>query len=776
MSRRGSARRSKTRGIVGKVLLITVLTIVLLGLFGAGYLYIRYGDRLKSLYNHAYILVHASTPDTFRACETSECYYSDGSIMQILKAEKDVYYLEYEDIPKEAINALLAVEDRKFYTHKGYDIYAIARAAKAYIENDGEIRQGGSTITQQLARTVFLTNEKTVERKVTEIFTAAQLEKRYSKEDILEFYLNNIYFANGYYGIEAAAKGYFGCGANELGLSQLAFLAGIPNSPNAYNPKTHLEAAIERRDSVLYQMKQINMISEDEYEAALAVKIELKDRPRQRNNYEETFVYNSVVKSIMQVEGFEFRTDFLGEEDKALYAEMYEEEYYKIKRDLFRKGYRIYTSIDKEKQKLLQSAIDEELSGFEDKTDEGVYKLQASGVTIDNDTGFVTAIVGGRTDSYDGYTLNRAYQSPRQPGSSIKPLIVYLPALERGYTPDTIVLDEYFSGGPRNSGDVYSGEITLRRAVTVSKNTVAWKLFCEGGIENGLSYLIKMGFAHISDKDYYPAASLGGLSYGATALEMAGAYATIENEGVYRTPTCVLKVTDSKGEVILDNTDATGLEPKAIQRKRIYKREAALEMTDMLQTVMAEGTGRKMKLDGMSCAGKTGTTTNHKDGWFCGFTPYYTTAVWVGYDYPKTMDDLMGNTYPGQIWKTYMEKIHKGLENRDFVLPADERASNNEADEAEEDLEDSYDLILSPDPILKPEETDIWTVVYGEKDGYGEMTEILPEEGMNWIEPLEGYEWTEPEEWDEEESSNPVEDEEASISQMIIIEEEEVDE
>lgn len=682
-------KEKKNKSRVGKIVKRSLLCLFLLFflalLIGFVVIWSKYGDKLKTLKAEANAIAAGSKKEDFRANETSVCYWADGSVMSVLKGEKDVYYLEYDAIPKNCINAMLATEDRKFYEHSGYDIYAIIRAAKAYIDHEGEIRQGGSTITQQLARTVYLTNEKTVERKVKEIFLAVGLEKKYTKNEILEFYINNIYFANGYYGIQAASIGYFGKPAGELTLSEAAFLCGIPNSPSDYNPLKCFDNAIERRNSVLKQMKDNKDITKEEYEAAVKEQIVLTSSPkRERYNYAETFTYHSAILALMKQEGFSLRNDFYSDSDKEEYEELYEEEYYRLKRSLYTHGYRIYTSLNREKQEALQEAIDSGLSEFDEKYENGIYALQAAGVCIDNDTGYVVAMIGGREQEFDGYTLNRAYQSPRQPGSSIKPLVVYTPAFERGLYPDSKVLDSKFEGGPKNSGGVYSGEIDIRYAVSVSKNTVAWKLFEELTPKVGLSYLKRMGFSHLVNRDYVPAASLGGLTYGVTALEMSGAYAALFNDGVFRTPTCIQRISDADG-----NTVAAGYGNEN-DRIRIYEANAARMMTDTLKTVMTSGTGRRLALPGHTSAGKTGTTENQRDGWFAGYTAYYTAVIWVGYDYPKEMKELMGNTYPGYIWQSFMEKIHEGLPDKDFEPYEDNRpdSEKNPKGSGDDDMTD----------------------------------------------------------------------------------------
>ena len=306
----------------------------------------------------------------------------------------------------------------------------------------------------------------------------------------------------------------------------------------------------------------------------------------------------------------------------------------------------------------MQKAIDDNLAGFKEKGTDGVYKMQGSAVSIDNKTGRVVAIVGGRSQKTEGYSLNRAYQSHRQPGSSIKPLVVYTPTLERGSTASTTVHDYKFNGGPSNSGGRYYGYVSLRFAVEQSLNTVAWQLFEKLTPEVGLNYLLQMQFNKIVSNDYRAPASLGGLTYGASSLEMASAYATLENDGVFREPTCIIKILDADGNTVVGDT---------VREKKVYDEDAAHAMVDSMKGVFTRGTARGLSLsNGMVCAGKTGTTNDHKDGWFCGFTPYYTTAVWIGYDTPKEVSDLYGSSYPGRTWKQYMEAIHEGLEVKDF--------------------------------------------------------------------------------------------------------------
>lgn len=640
-------------GIVIKIIIALLLAIVVIG---GVLIYMKYGKKLIAMESDAKKIVSKSTMETFRQNETSIIYDANGNIMSKLKGEKDVYYIKYSDIPQVAVDAITSIEDKNFFKHKGYDLKAIIRAGLAYIKNKGVITQGGSTITQQLARNIFLSFEESWQRKAREVFIAIELEKKYTKKEIMEFYLNNIYFANGYYGIQSASLGYFGKGVNSLSLSQITFLLSIPNSPTRYNPYENIEGTLARRDRILDQMVLDGKISEAEASKAKSEEIKLKAPKVEKSSYALTFALDRAVKALMKSEGFNFRYSFNSDEDRKAYNENYSEVYSSCQTRLYSGGYRIYTSIDPEKQKLLQDTVDSGLSVSSEKSKSGIYSLQGAAVTIDNSSGRVVAIVGGRSQKLKGSTLNRAYQSFRQPGSTIKPLIVYTPAFEQGYTPESMVKDEKIEGGPVNADGVFSGNMTILDALAKSKNTVAWKLFTEISPAIGIGKLLDMGFSAIADTDYYPSAALGGFTKGVNAVEMASAYATIENGGEFREPTCIMKMTDSSGNDIV----ADGFYQKGTS-KYIYDENACKMMITCMEAVMTKGTGVGGKLATMPCAGKTGTTNDSKDLWFVGFTKYYTTSVWVGYDIPKSLAGLTYTATPLGIWKTYMDSINNGL-------------------------------------------------------------------------------------------------------------------
>lgn len=678
----------KRNGLLWRVLKIwgicLMLAFCVLGVIAVK----RVGIPVVTMYKEATKDVAKSSKDTFQAEQTSLVYDVDGNEIKKLKQEKDVSYLDYEDIPDAAKLAIISIEDKNFTTHHGIDIEGIARAGVSLVLNRGNITMGGSTITQQLARNVFLGYEKTYSRKIKEMFIAVALEQKYTKQEILEFYLNNVYFANGYYGIESASEAYFNKEAKDLSISQIAFLCSIPNSPNRYDPYKHKDSTQKRRDRILKNMYEDGYISQSQYEKSLDEKITIMPKKETTtNDYAETYILKCATEALMKEQGFEFKTTFASDSEKEKYNEEYDELYNTCKKSLYSAGYRIYTSIDMEKQKQLQDSVSSQLSMFTEKTDDGVYKVQGAAVSIDNSTGKVAAIVGGREEDQEGYGLNRAYQSFRQPGSAIKPILVYTPALERGYTPDSTLDDSRMTGSDAvsNAGYSYSGAISLRRAVEKSSNVATYRLYEELGPRSCMKYLEALNFKGLDKKDYKYNQTLciGGFTNGTTVIEMAAGYATIANDGEYRTPDCIIKITDAKGNDIV---------PEDTSTKSVYSSSASRMMTSVLQSCVteSEGTAHVCQLDvDMPAACKTGTTNDYVDGWLCGYTPYYTTAVWVGMDKYKSVDNLKGNTYPASIWTNYMNKIHQGLPRKEFesYLGDTESTTETTTETTEDDIE-----------------------------------------------------------------------------------------
>ena len=525
--------------------------------------------------------------------------------------------------------------------------------------------QGGSTITQQVIKNTYLTQERTFTRKIVEILLAPELEKKYSKADIMEFYCNTNFYGHRCYGVEAASLYYFGKHAEDLAPEEAAVLIGISNSPSAYDPVSHPDASKNKRDDVLKSMNEVGYLSNEDYEKAVSspLKIVQKETEGTDENYQSSYAIHCAALELMKMDGFEFQYTFDNKEDYTLYSERYTTAYSEQSDRIRAGGFQIYTSLDSGLQAVLQTQIDASLSGFTELQENGKFALQGAGVIVDNKTNYVTAIVGGR-GADDPF--NRAYLSARQPGSTIKPLIDYGPAFDTGeYYPTRMVNDHKWEKGPSNSGRRYFGNVTVREALNRSLNTVAWQILEDIGIDFGLSYLGEMEFQKLSYVDnQVPSLSIGGFTNGVRVVDMAKGYSTLANGGVYNDRTCIVKILHEKeSELTKDMT------PFA---KQVYRSDSAFMLTDVLKGTFTSpyGTGRGLGLENdMPAAGKTGTTNSSKDTWFCGYTPYYTAAVWVGYDIPRNMPGIYGATYAGKIWKNVMDEIHQGLPPLDWEQP-----------------------------------------------------------------------------------------------------------
>ena len=662
--------------------------------------------------------VENSTYDDFKLTESSYVYDSDGELLAKLKADMDSKYLKYEDIPVEVIDAFVAVEDRTFWDNPGIDIKGLIRVGVDFIKTKGEEMHGASTITQQLARNIYLTHEVSIERKAKEMLIALKLTDKYSKEDIIEFYCNDICFGNAYYGIQAASIGYFNKDVSELSLSQIAYLCAIPNSPEYYNPYKHPERAVERRDKILGDMLEMEFISNYEYNKAISEEIVIEKPTYEFNDYMTTYAVDCAVHYILELDNFSFRYNFEDMDDYEAYNSRYLAAYADAKNKLYSGGYKVYTSLDSTVQANLQNILDEQLS-FSKEINEatGSYDLQGAVTAYDNMSGKVIAVIGGRSQEEPSqtYSLNRAYQSYRQPGSTIKPLVVYTPALMNGYKTTSTVFNISISEAKKKGVDVQklTGDMmSLRSALEWSKNGVAWQIFDKLGADECMSYLNEMEFRQICPNDYFNASSLGGLTYGTTTVEMAGAYATLQNHGTYRQPTCIVSMLDRNGVDIY----------KEPEEKQVYSARAADNMVDMMKGVLTRGTAAKLGWSrasgGMAAAAKTGTTNDCKDGWLCGFTPYYTVSVWVGYDKPRVMSNLYGATYPGNIWKASMlsliedKELIKDFEEADYELYGEVEEEFVMSDDLPEHAYELYLPGRSDDEVL----SDNYTVYDHRKD------------------------------------------------------------
>ena len=664
----GSRRRLVTAlGITGWLFkgVLSVFTAAFLIMAAAGLiLYAAVKPELDKCREIAYDKLAQMDRSDFSMLSDTVIYDKDGKQIGLINAGH-YQYMDINHISMNLQNGYIAQEDRRFKNHNGVDWIATFRAGLALIKHGGEVTQGGSTITQQVIKNTYLTQERTFTRKIVEILLAPELEKKYSKADIIEFYCNTNFYGHRCYGVEAASLYYFGKHAEDLAPEEAAVLIGISNSPSAYDPVSHPNASKNKRDDVLKSMNEVGYLSNEDYEKAVSspLKIVQKETEGTDENYQSSYAIHCAALELMKMDGFEFQYTFDNKEDYTLYSERYTTAYSEQSDRIRAGGFQIYTSLDSGLQAVLQTQIDASLSGFTELQENGKFALQGAGVIVDNKTNYVTAIVGGR-GADDPF--NRAYLSARQPGSTIKPLIDYGPAFDTGeYYPTRMVNDHKWEKGPSNSGRRYFGNVTVREALNRSLNTVAWQILEDIGIDFGLSYLGEMEFQKLSYVDnQVPSLSIGGFTNGVRVVDMAKGYSTLANGGVYNDRTCIVKILHEKeGELTKDMT------PFA---KQVYRSDSAFMLTDVLKGTFTSpyGTGRGLGLENdMPAAGKTGTTNSSKDTWFCGYTPYYTAAVWVGYDIPRNMLGIYGATYAGKIWKNVMDEIHQGLPPLDWEQP-----------------------------------------------------------------------------------------------------------
>lgn len=664
----GSRRRLVTAlGITGWLFkgVLSVFTAAFLIMAAAGLiLYAAVKPELDKCREIAYDKLAQMDRSDFSMLSDTVIYDKDGKQIGLINAGH-YQYMDINHISMNLQNGYIAQEDRRFKNHNGVDWIATFRAGLALIKHGGEVTQGGSTITQQVIKNTYLTQERTFTRKIVEILLAPELEKKYSKADIMEFYCNTNFYGHRCYGVEAASLYYFGKHAEDLAPEEAAVLIGISNSPSAYDPVSHPDASKNKRDDVLKSMNEVGYLSNEDYEKAVSspLKIVQKETEGTDENYQSSYAIHCAALELMKMDGFEFQYTFDNKEDYTLYSERYTAAYSEQSDRIRAGGFQIYTSLDSGLQAVLQTQIDASLSGFTELQENGKFALQGAGVIVDNKTNYVTAIVGGR-GADDPF--NRAYLSARQPGSTIKPLIDYGPAFDTGeYYPTRMVNDHKWEKGPSNSGRRYFGNVTVREALNRSLNTVAWQILEDIGIDFGLSYLGEMEFQKLSYVDnQVPSLSIGGFTNGVRVVDMAKGYSTLANGGVYNDRTCIVKILHEKeSELTKDMT------PFA---KQVYRSDSAFMLTDVLKGTFTSpyGTGRGLGLENdMPAAGKTGTTNSSKDTWFCGYTPYYTAAVWVGYDIPRNMPGIYGATYAGKIWKNVMDEIHQGLPPLDWEQP-----------------------------------------------------------------------------------------------------------
>ena len=638
-----------------------LILCVLIGLL----IYAKVRPELDQCREVAYDKLAQMQRKDFHMLSDTEIYDKNDQLIGLINAGH-YEYVPISQISMNLQNAYIAQEDRRFKSHTGVDWIATFRAGLALIKNRGEITQGGSTITQQVVKNTYLTQEQSFTRKIVEILLAPEIEKKYSKADIMEFYCNTNFYGNHCYGVEAASRYYFGKDASDLESYEAAVLVGISNSPTAYNPVRNPEASLKKRNDVLHSMLEVGYLSEDAYESAISQPLSIvqEESEGSNENYMSSYAIHCAALALMKLDNFQFQYIFKDKSDYDTYMENYQATYTEKADDIRAGGYRIYTTLDQDLQTALQSQLDNVLSPYTELQDNGKYALQGAGVIVDNMTNSVVAVVGGR-GTEDVY--NRAYLSARQPGSTIKPLIDYAPAFDTGeYYPARLVNDHKWENGPSNSGGSYYGNVSVREALNRSLNTVAWQILTDIGVDYGLNYLGEMEFQKLTYIDNgVPSLSIGGFTNGVRVVDMAKAYSTLANGGVYNDQTCIRRIDHEHNGELTKNLKA--------HSQVVYQQDSAYMLTDILKGTLTEsyGTGYGLALENdMPAAGKTGTTNSSKDTWFCGYTRYYTTAIWVGYDTPRAMPGIYGKTYAGKIWKQVMDQIHEGKEPLDWEQPA----------------------------------------------------------------------------------------------------------
>jgi len=648
---------------------------------------------------------------------------SDGDVelLQVIHSTTDRQWVPYEDIPEELIQATVALEDKRFYEHQGVDWITTVKACLNMFMG-GSSQFGGSTITQQLIKNLFLTEDEraddvTVQRKLLEIFRALEFEKRYDKDVIIEYYLNVIFFGRGCYGVQSAAETYFGKELKDMTVAEYASLISITNNPYRYDPyrpeptSSYKTGAEENRTRQLYCLKEMlsqGWLTQKEYDKAVAQQMEFKSGIDPEDRWAECLVetcgYEGAVRTLIHEETgyrcpicgewidvkgnnsqevYSYYVDtvildlasYLAEQDGLVWSELD-----KITRDNYlmliqRRGYNIYTPINLD----IQAQVDKIYQDLNEipETRSG-QQLQSAIVVIDNVTGDIVAMAGGVGEKTDSLILNRATQSRLQTGSSIKPISVYAPAFELGViTPATVISDMplyYKANGdpwPRNDSKTYAYSRTVLQGVVNSLNAICVNTLDAIGTQYSYNFaknkfnLTGLTDRHVtssgsvmSDIDMAPLGT-GSLTVGVTVRDMASAYATFANGGVWREGRTFTKVYDSDGNLVIDNTQDS---------EAILSQKTVDYMNYCLDQAIESGTGKKANFSGMDICGKTGTTANSKDRYFCGYTGYYTAAVWCGYDQPEVIKLVGDTTNPSiQLWKKVMEPIHDGLESIPLV-------------------------------------------------------------------------------------------------------------
>lgn len=676
-------KKKKKGSVTKKVILIIVLVLLFLILAGGAVT--------------AYLVVtnYNELPEWTEIEQEgkSQIYDRDGEFLVEIRGEENRDVVDYSAFPQYLIDAVIATEDTRFYEHNGIDFVRVIGAAIADLKS-GSASQGGSTITMQLARNAILnTQEKKIDRKIKETLLAMQIERTYTKEEILTFYLNEVFLGQSVYGFEAAAQHYFNKSISDCSLSECATLVGMLPSPNLYAPDKDMDKAVSVRNQVLNNMVKYDYLTEEEAEQAKAEEIVVDIQPLGDST-----------------DGFDWLTDYA-----ILEASDILEELGYAKSKVYTGGFKIYTTKDSKTQ---QACTDTYANDSLFPKGVGVGLLQSAAVFMDPNTGEILAMQGGR-EYTDRFGLDRASYittsdqkvKGRQPGSVIKPIAVYGPALEEGYSPNYRILDAPFTSGgyrPSNYDGVYRGMINMTTALKYSVNVTAVRLLQEIGVETGWEFAVSCGLPLV-EEDKGPALALGGITYGVSPLNLATAYSCFANGGYYIEPTSILKITDKYDNVLYEHNP---------EKTQVMSEDTAYSMNTMLKATIQSGTGTKAAI-GRPAAGKTGTTQlpdafgnrkGNKDSWWAGYTPDIVGICWMGFDSdyyvdpdtgektPQYMVNVFGGQYPATVWKRIVQVALEDVPASDWEKPDgynigidtsdDSEYEEEEEEEEEEEIEE----------------------------------------------------------------------------------------
>ncbi len=605
-----------------------LLTLLLLILLSVGAFWWRYGYEIRNTIADGYSYSQGLKASDFHPKNSTVIYdRNDKEIKKLSRSSSN--YTPINEINPKIRKGLVAVEDQRFYVHHGVDMYAILRSIGSKLLR--RRTEGGSTLTQQLVKNVILKDQsQNMTRKLKEMVIAQQLEKKFTKAQILEFYINNIYMGHGSYGFSAASDYYFSENQKDLSIDKLAVLIGLPNNPTYYDPVANPSSTIKRRNMILYIFNQQGLISKNTYLTARKRPLGLKISQRNynndiSNNYAINFAVTSATEELMKSSGFRIQYDFKDKAARNAYQVKYGQAADRARGELIDGGYTIHTTIDMDVQNKIEDLINKTYQGYTSRDANGKLTPQVSSTVIDNKTGDVIAVVGGRTT--EGDQFNRATSAYRQPGSTAKPLIAYTPAFERGYLPQSSVVDSAVSN-IHNWYSGYTGKTTVRHALENSINTVAFKLAMQDTNHTYYDDLLKMEFSGLTQGDSNPISTLG--TFGATTTEMASAYSSFSRGGQFIHPSNLTSIYDNdNGRYIYQNTH---------MKKNVYTKNASYMMINTMQSVISDGLGKAAALDNYKyTAGKTGTTDDTKDSYFVGMTPDFTIANWTGNDTPSTL-------------------------------------------------------------------------------------------------------------------------------------------